>query len=139
MNYKSSATQWKGEVELKSNTMKKLVCIMLFSVFFCFENMAQKTQMEEPLSNKSTIKGKRELKREMRIHNAAGSKLAKQNERRARKEHKLGTVSNHDSKAKKLAKDRKKAKLKDEKMQAKKNREEQIRNEKEEPLENSKG
>lgn len=125
-------------VELKSKTMKKLLFIMLLSTFFCLEGVAQKQQNAEPLSNKSTIKGKRELRREMRIHNAAG-KLAKQNERRARKEHKLGTVSHHDSKAKKLTKERKKAKQKDEKLQAKKDREEQIRNEKEEPLENSKG
>ena len=91
---------------------------MLFSVFFCMEGIAQKPQNEEPLSNKTTMKGRRELRRENRIHHRMAA-LARKNERAARKEHDLGTANHHDSKAKKLSKDRRKAKLKEEKDQLK--------------------
>lgn len=94
--------------------MKKILnYLLLFSLFFCLQGVAQKSQNEQPLSNKTTIKGKRELRKEMRIHNAT-VKLSKQNEREARKKHKLGTANHHDSKAKKLGKDRKKAQKKEE-------------------------
>ena len=94
--------------------MKKIMYyLLLFSLFFCLESVAQKVQNKEPLSNKTTRKGKRELRREQRIHIATIG-LATQNERKARKEHKLGTANHHDSKAKKLGKDRKKAKKKEE-------------------------
>jgi hypothetical protein len=103
---------------VKPKTMKKLICLILFSVFFCLENVAQQPQNMEPLSNKTTRKGRRELRRENRIHHAMEG-LASKNERRARREHDLGTANHHDSKAKKLSKDRKKAKLKEEKDQLK--------------------
>jgi hypothetical protein len=80
--------------------MKKIVYLIIFSVFFGLECIAQQPQNMEPLSNKTTRKGRRELRREMRIHNSMVS-LASNNERKARKEHKLGTALHHDSKAKK--------------------------------------
>jgi hypothetical protein len=116
------------QAELKTKTMKKLVCLMLLSMFFCLESMAQKVQNEQPLSNKSTMKGRRELRREMRTHHAMEG-LAAKNERKARREHDLGTANHHDSKARKISKDRKKAKLKDEKLQAKKDKETESKDE----------
>ncbi len=104
--------------------------LLLFSLFFCLESVAQKVQNQEPLASKSTRKGRKELRREQRVHNAMIG-LAAQNERKARKEHKLGTANHHDSKAKKLDKDRRKAKEKKEredvkaaKAESKKGREE---------------
>jgi hypothetical protein len=119
--------------------MKKLLCLILFSAFFYLESAAQKTQNEQQLSNTTTMKGRRELRREKRVrHTMEG--LAAKNERRARREHDLGTSNHHNSKAKKIAKDRKKAKLKDEKDQLKKERA-QIKNEnsKDESVADSKG
>ncbi len=99
--------------------MKRIMnYLLLFSLLFCMESVAQKVQNKQPLSNKTTIKGKRELRREMRIHKASLG-LAAQNERKARKEHKLGTANHHDSKAKRLGKDRRKAKEKKEREEVK--------------------
>jgi len=62
--------------------------------------------MQEPIADNSTYGGRRELRRENKIHHAS-VKLAKKNERESRKKRKIGTQNNHKKMAKNLSKERK--------------------------------
>jgi len=90
--------------------MKKVIkFIFLFSIVFCLKGIAQEPGDSKPLSNKTTIKGKRELRKENRKQSAAAN-LASKNERQSRMKNNIGTVNKHKSKSKKLARERRREK-----------------------------
>ena len=95
--------------------MKNIIkLVLLFSLMFSLKGVAQEPTADAKLSNITTHKGRKELRKEKRRqHNAVG--LAASNERRSRKSNGTGTVNRHDAKSKKLVKDRKRFKSKEDK------------------------
>jgi hypothetical protein len=78
--------------------MKKiLLFIIVFTVFFGLRSLAQNTP-DERVSNKTTFKGKRALRKEKRIHENA-SNLTASNERKARKRNAKGGLPRSSKKA----------------------------------------
>jgi hypothetical protein len=95
--------------------MKKIMTmIFAFTILLCVRAFPQQPGDSRGISDNSSIKGKRLLNREMRSHKAAVT-LAAKNEKKARKEHKLGTMNHHNSKAKQISRQNKKAQKKAEK------------------------
>lgn len=71
--------------------MKKiLLFIIAFSVFFCLQSVAQNTG-DSKVSNKTTFKGKRQLKKEKRIHKNA-SNVTASNAKAAKKRNAKGGI-----------------------------------------------
>lgn len=79
---------------------------------FSLRGIAQQPTADAKISNKTTMKGKRELRKERRRHHNAVV-LASSNERKSRKSNGTGTVNRHDTKSKKLVKERKRFKSKE--------------------------
>ena len=99
--------------------MKKIMTLIFtFTVLLCVRAFPQEPGDSRGLSNNTTFKGKRLLHQEKKTHKATMS-LASKNEKRARREHKLGTMNHHNSKANKIAKQNRKAKKNAEKGSAK--------------------
>lgn len=77
-------------------------------VMINLQSFGQKATRQEGISNTKSIRGKQMLRKENRIQNATDN-LAEKNENRARRKHKLGTLSNYKSQKKMVAKERKKS------------------------------
>jgi hypothetical protein len=92
--------------------MKKIMTmIFILSVIFVVRAYPQQPGDSRPLSDNSTMKGKRQLRHEKKIHKSSVV-MASKNEKAARRKHKLGTMNHHDSKSRKIAKNNKRAKMK---------------------------
>ena len=95
--------------------MKKIMTLIFtFTVLLCIRVFPQQPGDSRGLSDNSTIKGKRLLHREMKSHRASVT-LAAKNEKKARREHKLGTMNHHNSKSKQIARQNRRAKKDSEK------------------------
>jgi hypothetical protein len=89
--------------------MKKIMTLIFtFTVLLCVRAFPQQTR-DARISDNTTFKGKRLLHQEKKTHRATIT-LAAKNEKRARREHKTGTMNHHNSKAKQIAKQNRKAK-----------------------------
>ena len=98
--------------------MKKIMTLIFtFTVLLCIRAFPQQTR-DAGLSDNTTFKGKRLLHQEKKTHKAT-VQLAAKNEKAARRKHKLGTMNHHNSKAKQIAKQNRKAKKNAEKGEAK--------------------
>ncbi|MCD6017347.1 MAG: hypothetical protein K0S53_468 [Bacteroidetes bacterium] len=89
--------------------MKTSIYILLFMFIMNIKSIGQRATKQEGISNTTSIRGKKLLRKENRIHNATEN-LAVRNENKARKKHKLGTLSNYNSQKKMVNRERKKAK-----------------------------
>ena len=93
--------------------MKKFIKLILF--FFAINSLDSFAQPQvESLSNKNSFKGKRELRRENRIHHSTDN-MSDKNERRSRRKNNLGTMSNYNSSKKEVTKERKRSRIKESK------------------------
>ena len=91
-----------------------LKCLLLFSLFFSLENMAQKPGDTKVLSDNSTYKGRVELRKEKRVQHRK-EKMDKKNERKARRKNSAGGLPEKSVRTKKNSKEKRKAKPVEEK------------------------
>ncbi len=91
--------------------MKKiLLLIITFCVFFCLQGVAQKRKSkiteDGRVSDNSTFKGKRALRKEMRIHKAS-MRVTAENVKKANKKRAKGALPKSGKKAGKPGKEKK--------------------------------
>jgi hypothetical protein len=90
--------------------MKKIMTLIFaFTIILCVRAFPQQPGDSRGISNNTTMKGKRLLHREMKSHRATVT-LAAKNEKKSRREHKMGTMNHHNSKAKQAARQNKRNK-----------------------------
>jgi hypothetical protein len=79
-----------------------------------FNSIAQRASKQEKISNNTSMRGKKLLRKENKIH-ASVENLAEKNENKSRRKHKLGTLSNYKSQKKIVTRERKRARKEQEK------------------------
>jgi hypothetical protein len=89
--------------------MKTIIkCLLAISLLWCLKLPAQSQPSDRlPLADKSSLKGKKELRKEMKIKRAS-DRNAKKQERKAIKKHKVSKYTVGKSKRPKLKKNREK-------------------------------
>lgn len=91
--------------------MKTIITLILLFFILSTSNSIAQPKVEK-LSNKTSLKGRWQLRKENKIHNATDN-LADNNERKSRRKNHLGTLSNYKANRKEITKERKRSKKKE--------------------------